>query len=75
MQNVVPYGAFVSLANGLTGLLHISQISRSRIMKTEDVLQKGGRIKASGPPADGLPRHTVLRNWLVGCDNLLYHIV
>lgn len=30
VETIKPYGAFVALENGLTGLLHISQISTQR---------------------------------------------
>eukprot|EP00549_Striatella_unipunctata_P011814 CAMPEP_0118702396 /NCGR_PEP_ID=MMETSP0800-20121206/17868_1 /TAXON_ID=210618 ORGANISM="Striatella unipunctata, Strain CCMP2910" /NCGR_SAMPLE_ID=MMETSP0800 /ASSEMBLY_ACC=CAM_ASM_000638 /LENGTH=434 /DNA_ID=CAMNT_0006603593 /DNA_START=99 /DNA_END=1403 /DNA_ORIENTATION=- len=39
-----PYGAFIEVS-GMSGLLHISQISYDRIEKLEDVLQPGSPIK------------------------------
>jgi small subunit ribosomal protein S1 len=39
-----PYGAFVEVG-GMSGLLHISQISMDRIVDLESVLQPGTRIK------------------------------
>jgi len=38
---MVPFGAFVELADGVDGLIHISQISRKHIVKPEDELQVG----------------------------------
>lgn len=40
-----PFGAFVDI-NGITGLLHISQISKNRIESLENVFQIGQEIKA-----------------------------
>lgn len=42
---IVTFGAFVELEPGLDGLLHISQISRTRINKVEDALQVGDVIQ------------------------------
>jgi len=39
------YGAFINLENGLSGLVHISQISQSRIKFPSDVLEKGQEVK------------------------------
>lgn len=39
------YGAFINLENGLSGLVHISQISQNRIKFPSDVLEKGQDVK------------------------------
>ena len=39
------YGAFVKIAPGKEGLLHISQLSTERVNKVEDVLKLGEKIK------------------------------
>jgi 4-hydroxy-3-methylbut-2-enyl diphosphate reductase len=36
---ILTFGAIVELAEGVTGLLHISQISSEKIRKVEDVLR------------------------------------
>lgn len=41
-----PFGAFVKLESGQTGLVHISQISNKYVEKVEDVLQVGLNVKA-----------------------------
>lgn len=41
---IVPFGAFVELLPGRDGLLHISQISRERIDRVEDVLKLGDEV-------------------------------
>ena len=44
VRSLTPYGAFVDLG-GLDGLLHISDISWSRVNKPEDVLSVGQQIQ------------------------------
>lgn len=44
VETIKPYGAFVKLENGLSGLLHISQISRQRIKHPGVVLQEGQKV-------------------------------
>lgn len=46
VESLMPYGAFVNLGNGLSGLVHISQISQRRIGKPSEVLKVGQRVKA-----------------------------
>ncbi len=41
-----PFGAFVELPNGLDGLVHISNITRTRIAKPQDVLEMGQMVRA-----------------------------
>ncbi len=45
VETLKDYGAFVTLENGLTGLLHISQISSQRIKHPGVVLKEGQNIK------------------------------
>lgn len=40
------FGAFVELEEGVEGLIHISQLSRQRVEKPQDVLQEGQEVKA-----------------------------
>jgi len=44
VRTLMPYGAFVEIEPGLDGLLHISDVSRSRIAKSEDVLTVGEEL-------------------------------
>jgi len=44
VRTLMPYGAFVEIEPGLDGLLHISDISRSRVAKPEDVLSVGEQL-------------------------------
>ncbi|MDE7428552.1 MAG: S1 RNA-binding domain-containing protein, partial [Lachnospiraceae bacterium] len=45
VESLMPYGAFVSLGNGISGLVHISQISQKRIKKPSEVLKEGQKVK------------------------------
>ena len=45
VKNIMPYGAFVEFLPKTEGLLHISEISWSRIENVEDVLSEGDTIK------------------------------
>lgn len=45
VETLKPYGAFVELENGLTGLLHISQISTQRIKHPGVVLKEGQEVR------------------------------
>lgn len=45
VETLQPYGAFVKLENGLTGLVHISQISNKRIKHPKVVLNEGDTVK------------------------------
>lgn len=45
VETLKPYGAFVLLENGLTGLVHISKISMKRIKKPSEVLKVGQEVK------------------------------
>lgn len=46
VESLMPYGAFISLGNGLSGLVHISQICERRIAKPSEVLKEGQKVKA-----------------------------
>ncbi len=45
VESLQPYGAFVDLKDGLTGLVHISQICQKRIKKPSEVLSVGDQVK------------------------------
>lgn len=45
VETIKPYGAFVNIGDGVTGLLHVSQISEKRIKTPEDVLSVGDTVK------------------------------
>lgn len=45
VESLMPYGAFISLGDGLNGLVHVSQICERRIKKPSEVLKEGQRVK------------------------------
>ncbi|MFL6527957.1 MAG: 30S ribosomal protein S1 [Chthoniobacterales bacterium] len=47
VTNLVPYGAFVELEEGVEGLIHVSELSwTKRIMRPSDVLTQGQEVEA-----------------------------
>ena len=44
VDSLMDYGAFIKLNNGVSGLLHVSQISYERVAKPSDVLKEGDPI-------------------------------
>lgn len=46
VESLTNYGAFVNIGNGLTGLVHISQICTRRIRKPSEVLKTGQAVRA-----------------------------
>jgi polyribonucleotide nucleotidyltransferase len=45
VKNIMPFGAFVEIARGKDGLLHISEIEWRRLEKVEEVLKEGDSIE------------------------------
>lgn len=45
VESIQPYGAFINIGNGLSGLVHISQISEKRIKTPAAVLAVGDQVK------------------------------
>lgn len=45
VESLQNYGAFVRLEDGLSGLVHVSQISQKRVKSPKDVLNVGDEIK------------------------------
>lgn len=44
VDKIVPYGAFINLGNGLSGLVHISQICGKRIKSPNEVIKEGQEV-------------------------------
>ncbi|MFU0827971.1 MAG: Small subunit ribosomal protein S1 [Lachnoclostridium sp.] len=44
VEKIVPYGAFVSIGDGLSGLVHISQICGKRIKSPHEVIKEGDEV-------------------------------
>ena len=45
IQSIKPYGAFIDLGRGMSGLLHVSQISYDRITNVGAILSEGDKLK------------------------------
>lgn len=45
VESLAAYGAFINLGEGLSGLVHVSQISQKRIRKPSEVLHVGDKVK------------------------------
>lgn len=46
VERILQFGAFVNIAPGKDGLIHISKLSNKRVEKVEDVVNIGDRVKA-----------------------------
>lgn len=46
VESLQPYGAFVALGDGISGLVHVSQISTQRIKHPSVALKEGQEVKA-----------------------------
>lgn len=44
VEKIVPYGAFVAIGDGLSGLVHISQICGKRIKHPNEVIKEGQEV-------------------------------
>ncbi len=44
VEKIMPFGAFVDLGDGLSGLVHVSQISEKRIKSPSEVLKVGDTV-------------------------------
>lgn len=45
VSKLMPFGAFVTLAPGVEGMIHVSELSWSRVEKPEEVVQAGDPVK------------------------------
>lgn len=45
VESLMPYGAFIDLGDGISGLVHISQIAQKRIESPGEVLKIGQEVK------------------------------
>jgi polyribonucleotide nucleotidyltransferase len=44
VRKIVDFGAFVEILPGTDGLLHISQLSKDRVRRVEDILHEGDEV-------------------------------
>lgn len=56
VSKLTSFGAFVELAEGIDGLVHISQISEDRVENVRDVLKPGQEVKARVVKIDPVER-------------------
>lgn len=53
VESIMPYGAFVNIGNGLTGLVHVSQICQKRIKTPAEVVTVNDKVKVKILKTDG----------------------
>ncbi len=60
VARVLPFGAFVTIAPGLEGMVHVSEMSWSRTASAEEMLKPGDRlrVKVIGIDTSGGPKKT-----------------
>lgn len=46
VESLMPYGAFVNIGDGVSGLVHISQVCQKRIKHPGEILKEGQKVKA-----------------------------
>lgn len=67
VKNIESYGAFVELAPGIEGLLHISEVDHNRISKIEKLLNTGDTVEVQVIKVEkdhiGLSRKALLPNY------------
>ncbi len=57
IQKVVPYGAFVRIAEGLNGLIHISELSDQLVKDPADIVKVGDEVKVKILSISSTERH------------------
>lgn len=53
VESIMPYGAFVNIGDGLTGLVHVSQICQKRIKTPAEVVAVNDKVKVKILKTDG----------------------
>ncbi|MBI2624741.1 MAG: polyribonucleotide nucleotidyltransferase [Candidatus Nealsonbacteria bacterium] len=56
VKRILPFGAFVEIAPGQEGLVHISQLSKNRVNKVEDVVKIGDIVSVKVIEIDEIGR-------------------
>ena len=65
VRRIEKFGAFVEIAKGKDGLVHISELAHERIAKVEDVLAIGDKVKVKVTEIDGQGRINLSRKALI----------
>ena len=65
VRRIEKFGAFVEIAKGKDGLVHISELAHERVAKVEDVLVIGDKVKVKVTEIDGQGRINLSRKALI----------
>ena len=65
VSRVEDYGAFVKISPNIEGLVHISQLDRSRVNKVSDIVRVGDKVKVKVLSVDGHGRVSLSRKALL----------
>ena len=65
VRRIEKFGAFVEIAKGKDGLVHISELAHERVAKVEDVLAIGDKVKVKVIEIDGQGRINLSRKALI----------
>jgi S1 RNA binding domain protein len=49
VQGITNFGAFIELAGGIVGLVHISEIADTYVKDVRDFIQVGEQVKVNNP--------------------------
>ncbi len=60
ITNVVNFGAFARLEEGLEGLIHVSELAEGTFMHPRNVIREGDRVRARVMQVDGYKRRIAL---------------
>ncbi len=60
ITNVVNFGAFARLEEGLEGLIHVSELAEGTFMHPRNVIREGDRVRARVLQVDGVKRRVAL---------------
>jgi small subunit ribosomal protein S1 len=60
ITNVVNFGAFARLEEGLEGLIHVSELAEGTFMHPRNVIREGDRVRARVLQVDGVKRRIAL---------------
>jgi small subunit ribosomal protein S1 len=60
ITNVVNFGAFARLEEGLEGLIHVSELAEGSFMHPRNVIHEGDRVRARVLQVDGVKRRIAL---------------
>ena len=65
VRRIEKFGAFVEIAKGKDGLVHISELAHERVGKVEDVLALGDKVTVKVIEIDGQGRINLSRKVLL----------